>query len=80
MSPLCIISTFFLLVWLENILGISEKSNVLDRYLNKSQKSKLQKMSQITRIHPTSMQTYTRWGLWITSGDNTMDFYSNFIH
>ncbi len=29
MSPLSIISTFFLLVWLENILGISEMSNVL---------------------------------------------------
>ncbi len=28
-SLLGIISTFFLLVWLENILGISEKSNVL---------------------------------------------------
>ncbi len=29
MSPLGIISTFFLLVWFENTLGISEKSNVL---------------------------------------------------
>ncbi len=58
MSPLGIISTFFLLVWLENILGISEKSNVLDRYRNKSQKSKLQKMSQITQIHPIYLSIY----------------------
>lgn len=59
MSPLGMISTFFLLVWLENILGISEWSNMrikCVRYIDvgislKSQNYK--RNYQITQIHIT---------------------------